>query len=137
MGGGTDAAVYENDLIATANYTVGQSAMVSGATISIATPAVITLANTFVANQPVRFTTTGALPTGLSVNGAYFVIATGLTTSSFQVSATAGGTAIATSGTQSGIHSAGKIKNAITAGPYTLNDGITYTVPTGGTWSIP
>ena len=141
MGGGTDAAVYENDLIATANYTVGQSAMVSGATISIATPAVITLANNFIATQPVRFTTTGALPTGLSEDGAYFVSSAGLSATSFQVAATAaaakaGTGSIATSGTQSGIHSAGKIKNALTGGPYTIADGVNFKIPTGATWTI-
>lgn len=140
-GGGTDAAVYENDLIATDNYTIGQYAMVSGATISIATPAVITLANNFIATQPVRFTTTGALPTGLSEDGAYFVSSAGLSATSFQVAATsaaakAGTGSIATSGTQSGIHSAGKIKNALTGGPYTIADGVAYKLPTGATWTI-
>lgn len=130
-GGGTNAAVYENDLLVTTSYTQGQGALTSGATVSIATPAVITLANTFIAGQPVRFTTTGALPTGLSAGLAYFVIAAGLTTSAFQVAATAGGAAINTSGTQSGVHSAGKIKKAYSTGPFIVASGVTYTVPTG------
>src|SRR5262245_35785539 len=72
-------------------------------TISIATPAVITLASHgFAANQQVVFTTTGALPTGITPGATYYVISTGLTTGTFQVSSTSGGTAVNTSGTQSG-----------------------------------
>ena len=73
-------------------------------TISIATPGVVTVANSFSAGNTVVFSTTGALPTGLTPGTTYYVIATGLTTSSFQVSATSGGTAINTSGAQSGVH---------------------------------
>jgi hypothetical protein len=73
-------------------------------TISIANPAVITFANSFAIDQEVVFTTTGALPTGLSFNTTYYVISAGLSGSSFQVSATRGGSAIVTSGTQSGTH---------------------------------
>lgn len=135
-GGGTDAALYENDLLATANYTIGQGALVSGATITIASPAVVTLANTFTAGQPVRFTTTGALPTGLSTTAAYYVISAGLTTSAFQVSLTSGGSAVNTSGSQSGVHSAGKIKNASTVGPFIVASGVVYTVPSGSRWVV-
>jgi hypothetical protein len=42
----------------------------------------------------------GALPTGLTVGTIYFVIATGLTTDSFRVATTSGGTAIDLTGTQ-------------------------------------
>ncbi|NBW13275.1 MAG: hypothetical protein EBR82_35230 [Caulobacteraceae bacterium] len=70
--------------------------------ISIASPAVISATNTFNNGTPIRFTTTGALPTGLTVGTQYFVInSTGTT---FNVAATAGGAAINTSGTQSGTH---------------------------------
>ena len=73
-------------------------------TISVASPAVVTFANTFATNQPVQFTTTGTLPTGLSPSTTYFVSATGLSTSSFQVSATVGGASINTTGAGSGTH---------------------------------
>jgi hypothetical protein len=74
-------------------------------TMTIATPGVITwTAHGFSAGQPVQFLTTGALPTGLVAGTWYFVIAAGLVTNSFQVSATVGGSAIATSGSQSGVH---------------------------------
>jgi hypothetical protein len=135
-GGGTDRAFVECDLLITQDYTIGQDAMVSGATISIATPAVITLTNTFVAGQPVRFTTTGALPTGLSSTVAYYVIATGLSTASFQVSTTLGGSAVNTSGTQSGVHSCGKIKNAGSFGNVTIDDATDVTIPSGASWTL-
>ena len=72
-------------------------------TVSIASPAVVTLSNHgLVAGNTFTFTTTGALPTGISAGTTYYVIATGLTTNSFEFSATNGGSAIDTSGTQSG-----------------------------------
>lgn len=77
------------------------------ATISIATPAVVTWNNHGrSANDPVKFTTTGALPTGLIAGTTYYVVGSSITTNTFQVSATPGGAAIATSGTQSGTHTA-------------------------------
>lgn len=75
------------------------------ATISIATPGVVTWnGHGLFANDPVKFTTTGALPTGLTAGTTYYVVGASITTNTFQVSATAGGAAIATSGTQSGVH---------------------------------
>ncbi len=74
-------------------------------TMTIASPAVVTLtAHKLVAGQIVRFTTTGALPTGVQSGLDYYVISTGLTTSAFQFSATSGGAAVNTSGSQSGVH---------------------------------
>lgn len=70
--------------------------------ISIASPAVVLLSNTLPPNTPVRLTTTGALPTGLTAGTTYYVVnVSGLTCS---LSATPGGPAINTSGTQSGVH---------------------------------
>lgn len=74
--------------------------------MTIASPCVVTYASHGLkANDTVYFETTGALPTGLTVNTNYYVISTGLTTNTFQISLTRGGTAINTSGTQSGAHS--------------------------------
>jgi microcystin-dependent protein len=74
-------------------------------TTTIASPAVVTWsAHGLGAGDPIVFRTTGALPTGLAAGTVYYVIAAGLTANSFQVSATPGGTAINTSGSQSGIH---------------------------------
>jgi len=73
-------------------------------TISIATPGVVT----FVAHgrpigSPVRFATTGALPTGLTAGVTYYIIAGGYTANAFEVATSIGGTAINTSGSQSGV----------------------------------
>jgi hypothetical protein len=74
-------------------------------TISIASPCVITkAAHGLLPNQQIVFTTTGALPTGLAVDTRYFVLSTNFTTGTFQLSATVNGTAINTTGTQSGVH---------------------------------
>lgn len=74
-----------------------------GVTMTVANPCVVTWTAHGQANgQRVVFRTTGALPTGLLPNTVYFVI--NATTNTFQLAATAGGAAIATSGTQSGSH---------------------------------
>ena len=80
--------------------------------ITIASPAVIAwTAHTLEANSKVRFSTTGALPTGITAGTDYYVSATGLSPNSFSISATAGGTQINTTGTQSGTHTAIEILN--------------------------
>ena len=72
-------------------------------TVTIASPGVFTKVNhNFCIGDRVILSTTGALPTGLSTNTVYFVVAAD--TDTFQVSATNSGTAINTSGTQSGTH---------------------------------
>jgi len=73
------------------------------ATITIASPAVVTAtAHGMVEGQQFEFTTTGALPTGLSVDTIYFCRSP--STNTFNVSAEPQGTIINTSGTQSGTH---------------------------------
>lgn len=75
-------------------------------TVTLASPGVFTkVAHGLSAGNRVSFTTTGALPTGLAAATTYYVIATGLTADTFQVSATSGGVAINTSVSQSGVHS--------------------------------
>lgn len=76
------------------------------ATISIASPAVVAKSSHgYSANETCQFSTTGALPTGVTAGTTYWVISTGLTSGQFQISLTKGGAAINTSGTQSGTHS--------------------------------
>jgi hypothetical protein len=88
----------------------GAIADVTGSfTVTIASPAVFTwTAHPLADGDPVRFTTSGALPTGLVAGQTYYVIAAGLTANTFQVSATVGGAAVVTTGTQSGTHTATK-----------------------------
>jgi hypothetical protein len=75
------------------------------ATITIASPAVVSFtAHGLIAGDTVLFTTDGTLPTGITASTNYYVISTGLTTDAFQIATTSGGTAINTSGSQSGTH---------------------------------
>lgn len=80
-------------------------------TISIANPAVITrTAHGLVAGDQIKFSTSGTLPAAITAGTRYFVLATGLTANSFEISATNGGSAIDTTGnTQSGTHTVTKI----------------------------
>jgi len=91
-------------------------------TITIASPGVVTwTAHGLPANTPIQFTTNGALPTGLIAGTVYYVKSPA--TNTFNVSATPGGAAINTTGTQSGVHTA-------TAYPYGIGDGTTtFNVP--------
>ena len=72
-------------------------------TMTIATPGVVTwTAHGSTDGDPISFSTTGALPTGITAGTQYFVINSA--TDTFQVSATVGGAAINTTGSQSGVH---------------------------------
>lgn len=83
-----------------------QNVSVALTSISNASPAVFTkTGHGLSAGDKIKLTTTGALPTGLAVGTAYYVIATGLTSSTFRVSTTAGGSAVNTSSAGSGTHS--------------------------------
>ena len=72
-------------------------------TVTIASPAVLTTTLTLTDGTAIMFTTTGALPTGLSVGTVYYVVNSTGTTAN--LSATYGGATITTTGTQSGTHS--------------------------------
>ncbi len=68
-------------------------------TISVATPGVVTWpgGHGLEAGSPVMFEPTGGnMPTGLSADTVYYVLAAGLTPTTFSVAATPGGAAIAT-----------------------------------------
>lgn len=77
----------------------------STVTITLATPGVISwTAHGLEAGAKVVLATTGALPTGLTAATTYYVVNPAEDT--FQLAATQGGTAINTSGSQSGTHTA-------------------------------
>jgi hypothetical protein len=81
-------------------------------TMTIASPAVVSLtAHKLVAGQIIQFTTTGALPTGVQAGLNYYVISTGLTANAFEFSATSGGAAINSTGSQSGVHTMNRTTN--------------------------
>ncbi|TPM39584.1 hypothetical protein [Mesorhizobium sp. B2-3-4] len=84
-------------------------------TMTIASPGVVSWANHGLqAGDAFQFSTTGALPTGVTAGTTYYVLATGLTSGAFQFAATAGGTAIVTSGTQSGVHTGTTVPSGTT-----------------------
>jgi hypothetical protein len=87
----------------------------SSVSITIASPAVAT--STVVINEGdvISFTTTGELPTGLAVGTLYY--AKNVSGTTFNLSATFGGAAIVTSGTQSGSHSISQRSVPLTALP--------------------
>lgn len=130
---------------ATSMGNIGVFTTLNTVTMTIATPAVATrIGHGLVLNDIIKFTTTGALPTGVTANTNYYVIATGLTADAFQFSATQGGAAINTSGGQSGIHTLYKLSTVsigananiyLTAHGFTVNDTITLqttgSLPTG------
>lgn len=71
-------------------------------TVTIAVPGVVTTTVSLVDGTAITLNTTGALPTGLLVGTVYYVVSSTGTT--FSLAATAGGSAITTTGTQSGTH---------------------------------
>lgn len=76
------------------------------ATVTIASPGVFTWADHgFEVGNRVVFSTTGALPTGLTAGTTYFV-KTVPDEDTFTVSTTSGGSAVNTTGGQSGVHTA-------------------------------
>lgn len=77
----------------------------STVTVTIAAPGVFSwTAHGMADGTPVQFSTTGALPTGITAGTTYYVVNAAANT--FSVAATSGGSAITTSGTQSGVHTA-------------------------------
>jgi len=84
-------------------------------TVTIAAPGVFTwTAHGLAVGDAVQFTTTGALPTGITASTTYYV-KTVASADTFTVAATAGGSAITTTGTQSGVHTATTIPSGTIA----------------------
>lgn len=94
-------------------------------TVTLASPGVFTKTTHGLAiGDKLVFSTTGALPTGLTAGTTYYVISAGLTANDFQVSASDAGAAVNTSVSQSGTHtlvSEHFIDNINTAGTFTLH----------------
>ncbi len=122
------------------NYTLsclkiasGTMTTANGVTITINSPAVVTVdgagtgasqGHMYAVNTPIRFYTTGALPTGLTAGTLYFVQSVPAA-NTFTVSATSGGAAINTSGSQSGAHRVTQVATT------------TITIPTNATVTTP
>lgn len=92
----------------------------STVTMTIASPGVITwTAHPLLNGDVVVFTTSGALPTGITSGTSYYVINSA--TNTFQVAASRGGTAINTTGSQSGTHTARCFTFGVGDGSTTFN----------------
>jgi hypothetical protein len=75
-------------------------------TVNISSPATITSpGHGLEPGYQISLTTTGSLPTGLLTTEVYYILADGWTPDSFRISLSKNGTAVSTSGTQSGVHS--------------------------------
>ena len=90
----------------------------AGALISIGSPAIVTASNNgFVNGQRIRFTTTGALPTGISLNTTYY--ASIIDTNTFYICASLSDVTnnifINTTGTQSGSHTVTSVSITLSA----------------------
>jgi len=82
----------------------GVPAQTATVTITIASPAVISWASHGRSvNDAVSFTTTGALPTGITASTTYYVSVV-VDANSFQISTTLSGASLNTTGSQSGVH---------------------------------
>lgn len=85
-------------LFTLATNTLTQIKVLTGdVTITVASPAVLTkTSHGLIAGDRVVLSTTGVLPNGLTTNTPYYVLSAGLTANAFELSETAGGTAINT-----------------------------------------
>lgn len=99
------------------NTITSAARVTSTVTITIASPGVVSwTAHGLVNGTQILLTTTGALPTGLTVGTVYYVVSAAA--NSFSLSATVGGAAINTSGSQSGTHTAHSSVFSLPAGTY-------------------
>ena len=89
-------------------------------TITIASPGVVTWnSHNLVNGDIVVFTSSGSLPTGITSGSQYFVV--NAATNTFQIALNRGGTAINTTGSQSGIHTGRCFTHGIGNGSTTFN----------------
>lgn len=110
---GTEDRLY---LASNTDYSWKPVSKVATVTISNASPGIVSLSgHGFAEDDPVVFSTTGTLPTGLTAGTTYYVHG-GLTANTFPVSATPGGSAINTSSAGSGTHSVTHIYSALSSG---------------------
>lgn len=106
------------------------TATVGTCTITTASPAVVSLtAHDLVEGDAIYFTTTGALPTGLSANTTYYVKSTG-NANTFQVSLTRTSSATAfTAGTAVNTTVAGSGTHTVVKAPYGVPSSLNFYVP--------
>jgi hypothetical protein len=118
-----DATFYSTATRQNNKYLLKQiDASVGTATMTIATPCVVSrTAHGLSVGMTITFTTTGALPTGITAGTTYYVISAGFGANSFRISATDAGAAINTTGTQSGTHTLWRRTNIIAPDQRTID----------------
>lgn len=122
VGGKILMAAYSGLRIGSEDVSLGE------VTTSIASPCKVgKTAHGLLNGQAVKFTTTGALPTGITAGTTYYVV--NKTDNDFEIEATIGGGSINTSGTQSGTHTGTNILRV----PIASKATITFTAPAAGT----
>lgn len=89
-------------------------------TFTIASPCVATFSVLLTEGTAVKFSTTGALPTGLTANTTYYLRNVSPQSVEANLSATPAGAIINTSGTQSGVHSVSELVDVPTKQNYIL-----------------
>jgi len=121
--------------ISATNWTVDETTATQTASITIATPAVVTVTTAPANNTAVSFSTTGALPTGITANAPYYVY--NRTSTTYNLSTTAGVAQTAT--ITAGATFTGSISGttltvtAVTGGVINVGQVISGTGITGGT----
>jgi hypothetical protein len=131
-----DASTHNRIRAYSPTYTYPENSASATVTITVASPGVVTWpAHGLAANTIVNLSTTGALPTGYTAGTTYYV--RNPTATTFQLSASSGGAAIAASGTQSGTHTAKAITSSVapprTSPPYFLHTPTGSSCPSSGT----
>lgn len=117
---GTTIASLGTGIGGAGTYNLSASSTVSTSTAMTATvvPGVVTVNIAPTNGQIVSFSTTGTLPTGITAGTNYYVV--NRTSTTFQISATVGGTAINFSGASTGTHTASWYTLVSTTGSATL-----------------
>ena len=120
------AGVFANNGDAQHSILIARTQTLNGNfTVTVASPAVFTKSgHKLKVGDTIVLSTTGSLPTGLNTSTTYHVISAGMTNNIFSVSTSAGGSAVNTSGTQSGTHSL-----TVTSSRLSLNGALGTTSP--------
>lgn len=74
---------------------------------------VVLRSHNLVAGEPIKFATTGALPTGLTAGTTYYVVDASMTPDSFKVSGTSGGSPIVFTETGNGSHTLSTVAKCV------------------------
>lgn len=100
---------------------INTSGSQSGTHTCTASAKITWVAHGLTAGMPVAFSTTGALPTGITAGTTYYV--RNPQTDFFEIAATSGDAAVVTSGSQSGTHSGGYVYSV---GEIAVSAGVSY-----------